>query len=499
MSWLLELRGITKSFPGVRALDNVDFQLRPGEVHALMGENGAGKSTLIKVMTGLFALDSGSMTLGGSPFQPKSPHHAAELGISTVYQEVNLVPNLSVAENVCLGRESRSWYGIRWRDMQARCRSALARLGLDIDPRMPLGSFSIAVQQMVAIARAVDVSAKVLVLDEPTSSLDRKETMHLFETVRKLRDDGIGIVFVTHFLDQVFEVADRTTVLRNGRLVGTFQTQGLTKLELVSHMIGRSAEGLVGDSSRERALSTGSPVLEAHGLGRKGSVQDISIDVRPGETLGLAGLLGSGRTETLRLLFGADKRTQGRLTTGGKEARAWSPRKAMAARLAFCPEDRKAEGVFPGLSVEENLTLVVQAKRGLWRKLGKRARQEIVDHFVEALQIKVPDIGRPVQTLSGGNQQKVILARWLATEPQVLLLDEPTRGIDVGAKFEVANIIDQMSSQGVAVVFVSSELDETVRSCARVYVLRDQRLVGELLAEDVNEQKIMAMIAGGSS
>jgi len=477
---------ITKRFTGVVALDCVDFDLHPGEVHALMGENGAGKSTLLKVMTGVYAADEGSIELDGHPIRPTSPQDAVRLGISPVYQEVNLAPNLSVAENICLGRAPRGLAGIRWREVYRRAEIALERLGLKLDVRQPLSSFPIAIQQMVAIARGLDVSAKVLVLDEPTSSLDRDEVDHLFAAIRKLREEGMGIVFVTHFLDQVYELSDRITVLRNGKKVTTDTVAALPQRDLVTHMLGRA-----GDFSAEvrkvQAQAAGATLVDCQSMARRNAVSNVTMQVHEGEVVGLAGLLGSGRTETVRLLFGADQVDQGKSPNT-------SIRAAIRNRFGLCSEDRKAEGIFPELSVRENMMLVMQAQLGWYRRIPVAKQRAIAQQFIEKLGIKTPDAEKPIQLLSGGNQQKVLLARWLLAEPKPLMLDEPTRGIDIGAKFEIMKLVEELRNQGMGFVFVSSELSEVVRVSDRVYVLRDRKMVGEL--PEVSEEQIMAKIAG---
>jgi len=497
---LLQMTGITKTFPGVRALDGVDFTLAAGEVHALMGENGAGKSTLIKVLTGVYPRDAGSIRFGGGEIHPRSPLQAQHLGISTVYQEVNLIGDLSVAENVYLGRQPRRFGAIAWGEMRRRARQALSRLDLDLDVARPLSSYSIAIQQMVAIARALDVSARLLILDEPTSSLDRRETDRLFDVMRRLRGEGMGILFITHFLDQVYEVSDRITVLRNGRLVGQYAAGGLPRIELIAHMIGQEAEqvrAMTARRRRDRPAPRGEPLLAARGLGRRGAVEPFDLDIHAGEVLGLAGLLGSGRTETARLLFGLDRADGGTIRIGGREVVVKGPARAIACGLGFCPEDRKADGIIPDLSVRENIVLVVQSRRGWLRRLSRARQDEIAGRYIRALRIAPPDADRPMKFLSGGNQQKAILARWLAAEPRLLLLDEPTRGIDVGAKFEIARLVEQLCADGVAVVFISSELEEVVQSSHRVAVLRDRRKVGELSGEEISARRIMEVIAGG--
>ena len=496
---LLEARGVEKLFPGVRALDGVDFTLRAGEVHALLGENGAGKSTLIKVLTGVYRRSAGTILLDGRPIDPASTGEAQSLGISTVYQEVNLIPRLSVAENLYLGRQPTKWGRIDWRAMRRGAAGAMARLKLPIDVARTLDNYPIAIQQMVAIARAVDVSAKVLILDEPTSSLDRDEVARLFDVMRDLKARGMGIVFVTHFLDQVYAVSDRITVLRNGKLVGEYEATKLPRLELISKMIGCPAAEVQPHHTVEEAKLDESKrtFFSARGLGKRGSIEPFDLDVREGEVVGLAGLLGSGRTETARLLFGIDRPDAGVLNIDGVATTFRTPRQAVARRLAFCPEDRKSAGIIPDLSVRENIVLALQARRGWLRKLSRAKQREIADRYINALRIATPDAEKPVKLLSGGNQQKVILARWLLTEPRLIILDEPTRGIDVGAKFEIAKLMDTLAAQGMSILFISSELEEVVRSSRRVVVLRDRKKVGELTGERISEQNVMAMIASG--
>ncbi|MCI0747890.1 MAG: sugar ABC transporter ATP-binding protein [Verrucomicrobia subdivision 3 bacterium] len=505
-SELLLLRGITKSFPGVKALAGVDFTVRAGEIHALMGENGAGKSTLIKVLTGVHRRDSGDIRFAGKPIDPRSPSQAQSAGISTVYQEVNLIPYLSVAENICLGRYARPWIG--WSGVRDRARVALKRLGVELDVTEMLSRFSIAIQQLVAIARALDISARVLVLDEPTSSLDEGEVERLFGVMRRLKAEGLGIVFVTHFLDQVYAVSDRITVLRNGKLVGEFEAAALPRLQLISKMMGRevseldfagtrasspAAQSEVQDHSAGEAARV--PMLQLRGLGRKGSLKPIDLDVAQGEVLGLSGLLGSGRTETARLIFGIDHPDTGRILIDGKASAVRSPLDAICHRFGFCPEDRKIEGIIPNLSVRENVVLALQASQG-WTRYVSRARQlELAGQYIKALNIVTPSAEQPVRLLSGGNQQKVILARWLASHPRLLLLDEPTRGIDVGAKLEIEKLMARLTAGGMAILFISSDLEEMVRNSHRVVVLRDRRKVAELGPGQISEQSIMHAIA----
>ena len=498
---LLHLRNVRKTFPGVIALDGVDFAARRGEVHALMGENGAGKSTLIKVLTGAVRRDGGQMLLDGEPIDPRNPMEAQRLGISTVYQEVNLIPTLSVAENIFLGRQPCNWRGIDWRQIHRRAREALGRLNLSIDVSRQLSSYSIAIQQMVAIARALDVDAKLLVLDEPTSSLDAGEVKQLFGVMRKLRDEGLGIVFVSHFLDQIYAISDRITVLRNGKLVGEYRTVELPRAQLIAKMMGRELAEFESEAHRAGAddRQSAQPFLSARGVGRVGSMQPFDLDLFKGEVVGLAGLLGSGRTETARILFGIDPADAGNLRVNGQETRLDSPRAAIRFGLAFCPEDRKTSGIVPELSVRENIVLALQARNGIFKSLSRRKQEEIVERYIRALGIATPHAEQLIKNLSGGNQQKAILARWLASDPRVLILDEPTRGIDVGAKAEIQKLTLSLVRQGMAIVFISSELEEVVRVSDRVAVLRDRAMIGELRGGAINEQSIMKMIAEGGA
>ena len=373
----------------------------------------------------------------------------------------------------------------------------------------PAGSLSLAVQQMVAVARAVDVSAKVLILDEPTSSLDRQEVARLFNLMRRLRDRGLAILFVTHFLDQVYDISDRITVLRNGTRVGTFETAELPRMDLIGHMIGRPASQVqhrapegreatdqTDETNATKVVPRAGPVfVTTRGLGKRGSIEPFDMDIFPGEVVALAGLLGSGRTEIARLLFGVDKADSGTLKINGENVTLRDPRGAVRRRIALCPEDRKATGIIPDLSVRENIVLALQARRGWVRKIGRRRQNQVADEYIQALYIATSDAEKPIKLLSGGNQQKVLLARWLLTEPRLLILDEPTRGIDIGAKFEIATLIDKLCAEGMAVLFISSELEEVVRTAGRVVVLRDHRKVGELIDAGITEQQIMATIA----
>ena len=495
-SSVLSLSGISKSFLGVHALAGVDLRLRAGEVHALMGQNGAGKSTLIKVLTGVHAADAGTIRVRGEVVHPRSPLDAQRLGVSTVYQEVNLCPNLSVAENVFAGRYPRRWGAIDWRTMEERTRALLARLSLDIDVTRLLSSYPVAVQQMVAIARALSVSAKVLVLDEPTSCLDESEVEELFGVLRRLREEGLAILFVTHFIEQVYAIADRITVLRNGVRVGEWLTRDLPPRALITAMVGRE---LGEAATRDPGASVPggpdkAPLLEAQALGRRGLLRPLDLTLHRGEVVGVGGLLGSGRTELARLLFGLEHRDSGDVRVDGTAVRFDSPAQAIRHGLAMCPEERKAEGIVAELSVRENIVLALQARLGVFRFLSPARQRQIADRLVATLGIKTTDLDTPIALLSGGNQQKAVLARWLATEPRLLILDEPTRGIDVAAKQEIMGQILALAKDGMAVLFISSEMGEVVRVSDRIVVLRDRRKVGELPGSSP-EQAVYHLIA----
>jgi galactofuranose transport system ATP-binding protein len=500
--YLVTLKGISKSFPGVQALEDVDFNLKQGEIHALVGENGAGKSTMIKILTGVERQDKGVITLDGTEIMIKSPIHAQALGISTVYQEVNLCPNLTIAENILIGRQPMKWGNIDWKKMNARARQILLGLDVDIDVTQTLGSCSVAIQQMAAIARAVDISsARILILDEPTSSLTTHETAQLFSVMRKLKSEGMAIIFITHFLDQVYEVTDRITVLRNGKLVGTYETAEMPRLELIKKMIGRTLSEL-DDMSKLKEDSSqhiqSDVLLNAKKLGRTGSISPFDLELHAGEVVGLAGLLGSGRTEIAQILFGIDKPDSGSLEISGAKVNHYSPIDSIARGVALCPEDRKAEGIVADLTVRENIILAMQAGLGWFKHLSDKKQYEIADKYIKLLNISTPSPDQPVKNLSGGNQQKVILARWLATNPRLLILDEPTRGIDVGTKAEIQKMVLSLAEEGMSCVFISSELEEVMRTSHRIVVLRDQEKVTEFSGE-VGEHQIMLSIAGSGS
>ncbi|KAA0087841.1 sugar ABC transporter ATP-binding protein [Paraburkholderia sp. T12-10] len=501
---VLETLGLTKSFPGVNALTNVDFRLFAGEVHTLMGQNGAGKSTLINVLTGVHSHDAGEIRIDGESVRFAAPLEAEAAGIRTLYQEVNLCPNLSVAENIFAGRQPRRRGAIDWKAIHAGAREALAQLNISLDVTQSLDTYPIAVQQMVAIARAVSVDARVLILDEPTSSLDDSEVSKLFEVLTKLKQSGIAILFVTHFLEQTYAISDRITVMRNGQREGEYLAKDLPVDELVRKMVGDvpvTAQRTRSSSERNDAATANRalPRFDMRGVGRRGAVQPIDLTLESGRIMGLAGLLGSGRTETARLLFGADRADTGSITVDGKPVKLGSPRHAVKHGIGYCPEDRKKEGIVAALSIRENIVLALQARRGWWRPLGRAKEKRIAEHYVKALGIRARDIEQPIELLSGGNQQKALLARWLATDPKMLILDEPTRGIDVAAKFEIMDRVMQLCAKGLGILLISSEIAEVLRLSDRIAVLRDRRKVAELSGDELDEQAVYQLIAGGEA
>lgn len=499
---VLEMRHIYKTFPGVKALQDVDFTLKKGEIHALMGENGAGKSTLIKVLTGVEEFETGEIAMEGVDgfIINRSPQEAQKHGISTVYQEINLCPNLTVAENLFIGREPRKGGMIDWKTMNKRAAELLSDLDIFADVTKTIDNYSIAIQQMIAIARAVDMSAKVLILDEPTSSLDDSEVEKLFRLMRRLKGEGVGIIFVTHFLEQVYEVCDKITVLRNGQLIGEFTTAELPRVQLVAKMMGKDFDDLAAIKQSEgegAAHGDEDIVIKAVGLGKKGYIKPFDLVIHKGEVVGFTGLLGSGRSETVRVLYGAERTDEGELFVKGKKLSAKHPIHSMYEGMAYLPEDRKNEGIIADLSVRENLIIALQAKRGMFHLLSRKQQEEFTDKYIEMLQIKTASRETPIKSLSGGNQQKVIIGRWLLTNPDFLILDEPTRGIDVGTKTEIQKLVVKLAKEGMAVVFISSEIEEMLRTCDRMMVMRDGSKVGELSGEEMNQSKIMSTIAGG--
>ena len=498
---VLKMQGICMTFPGVKALEGVDLTLKKGEIRALMGENGAGKSTLIKCLTGVNKFEAGEIYLEGfdHPIVNKDTMDAQKKGISTVYQEVNLCPNLSVAENLYIGREPLTKLGtVNRKAMNRQAAALMKQLELDVDVTRNLEEYSLALQQMIAIARAVDMKCQVLILDEPTSSLDDDEVEKLFVLMRRLRDEGVGIIFVTHFLEQVYAVCDRITVLRNGELVGEYETKDLPRVMLVAKMMGKDFDDLadIKGDHKDKRITDAEPVIEAKGLSHKGTIKPFDITINKGEVIGLTGLLGSGRSELVRAIYGADKADTGTLKVKGKEVKINTPLDAMKLGMAYLPEDRKAEGIIADLSVRD-IIIALQAKRGMFHPLSKKEMEDAADKYIKLLQIKTASRETPIKSLSGGNQQKVILGRWLLTNPDYLILDEPTRGIDIGTKTEIQKLVLDLADQGMAVTFISSEVEEMLRTCSRMAVLRDGQKVGELEEDELSQSGVMKAIAGG--
>lgn len=496
------MKNIWISFPGVKALQGVDFTLCEGEIHALMGENGAGKSTLIKVLTGVYNKDEGEIFLKGKEkaVNIHSPEDAQKLGISTVYQEITLCPNLTVAENMFIGRTQGAL--TNWKKMNGDAAKILESLDIPAKPSQQLSSCSIAVQQMVAIARAVDMDCKVLILDEPTSSLDEQEVAKLFKLMRDLKKRGVGIIFVTHFLDQVYEVCDKITVLRDGRLVGEYEIKDLPRVMLVSKMLGKDLDDLSdikGESVAYKGKEGEGSVFEVTGLYSDAGISPFDFHIEKGEVNGFTGLLGSGRSECVRAIFGADRVLGGVVKKNGKEIKITKPLDAMKAGIGYLPEDRKIDGIIGDLSVRENIILALQVMKGFFKPFSKAEANAFAEEYIKLLGIKTSSPETPVKSLSGGNQQKVILARWLLTHPEYLILDEPTRGIDVGTKVDIQKLVLKLASEGMSITFISSETDEMLRTCSRLIVMRDRNVVGELSGDDLSQSMIMNTIAGGEA
>jgi monosaccharide-transporting ATPase len=494
---ILEMEGIYKAFPGVKALDNVDFALRKGEIHALMGENGAGKSTLIKVITGIYEKDAGRIALDGSPIHFKSPQEAQNMGIGTVYQEIALCPNLTVAENMFIGRGRNPF--VQWKQMNEKATQMLDSLGIPASPTQELTSCSLAVQQMIAIARAVEMDCKILILDEPTSSLDEDEVNKLFELMRELKARGVGIIFITHFIEQVYKISDRITVLRNGKLIGEYETSALPQIELISKMMGKALDDVTKIRKHEPLTSdTSVPVFEGKSLSSAAGVRPFNFTIQKGEVNGFAGLIGSGRSESARAIFAADKVTGGEVRMKGKSVKIKAPIHAMKQGIGYLPEDRKGDGIIDELSVRDNIILALQVMKGFFRPFSRKQAEEFADQYIQRLKIKTPSMYTPITSLSGGNQQKVILARWLLTHPMYLILDEPTRGIDVGTKVEIQKLVLKLADGGMSLTFISSEIDEMLRTCSRLIVMKDRDIVGELSGKNLTEHDVMHVIAEGS-
>ncbi|SKC07567.1 simple sugar transport system ATP-binding protein [Lachnospiraceae bacterium] len=499
---LITMRDIVKTFPGVVALDHAQLTLRKGEIHALMGENGAGKSTIIKCLTGVYHRDSGEVHMEGvegNVFN-RNTMDAQNIGIATVYQEVNLCPNLSVAENLFIGREPRTAIRtIDWRKMNKQAQKLMDDLDIQVDVTQSLENYSIAIQQMIAIARAVDMECKALILDEPTSSLDDKEVEKLFKLMRQLKAKGVGIIFVTHFLEQVYEVCDRITVMRNGTFVGEYKIEELPRVKLVAAMLGKDVDDLAAIEKSEIEPGKAETLLKAKGLSHKGTIHPFDFEIEKGEVVGLAGLLGSGRSELVRCLYGADIAQTGTESIDGKELKIKTPLDSIKAGMAYLPDDRKADGCIAGLSVRENIIIALQARYGLFKKIPMAKQIEIADKYIKELNVKTASRETLLGQLSGGNQQKVILGRWLATDPKLLILDEPTRGIDIGTKTEIQKKVIELAKKGMSVIFISSELDEMIRTCTRMLIMRDGKKVGELTSSEteLTQGVIMNAIAGG--
>lgn len=495
---LLQITGLEKTFPGVRALKGVQLTVNKAEVHALMGENGAGKSTLIKVLTGIYRKDGGTIFFDGQEIDCKTPIQANEQGISTIYQELNLSMYQTVYENLFLGREPRGkWGNIDRKAMIKESARILKELGIEIDVTQPLNGYSTAIQQMVAIARAISTNAKLVIMDEPTSSLDKKEVNVLFEIIRKLKARGISVLFISHKLDEVFEICDRLTVFKDGEYVGDYDVSELDQLKLISMMVGSDTIALE-RTKKKHVKNDARPIVKMTGIRQGMRLNGIDVEIKEGEVLGLAGLLGSGRSELAQVLFGTLKPDAGQIFWWGEEAKIHSPSDAIKKGMGFCTEDRKGEGIIPHLSVKENITIALLPKLQKFGFVKTQEQDKIVDQYIKRLKIKTPSPEQEICNLSGGNQQKVLLARWMCMNPKLMILDEPTRGIDVGAKAEIEELIQELSQSGISVLMISSEIAELERNCDRVVVMRDGKVVGEVVNQDINQQKIMELIAAGS-
>lgn len=492
---LLEMKGIEKIFPGVHALKQVDFSVAYGKVHALMGENGAGKSTLIKVLTGIYEKNDGIIKFDGREINPKTALEAQQEGISTIYQELNLVPFQAVYENIFIGREpmKKGWMVDR-KEMKKKAEEVLKDMGIHIDVTMPLNSYSTAIQQMVAIARAITINAKLVIMDEPTSSLDTKEVKVLFDVVRKLVQKGIAVIFISHRLDEIFEISDQVTILKDGQLVGEFDIAELNQLKLISFMIGREAKEME-RKKFEYHFKDAEELVAMKDIRQGVRLNGIGIDIKKGEILGLAGLLGAGRTELAKVLFGAEMPDEGEVWFMGQKQLLRMPKDAINIGMGFCTEDRKVEGIIPHLSVKENMTIALLPQISKLGVVSKKKQDEIVERFIKRLSIKTPSPNQLIRNLSGGNQQKVMLSRWLCLNPKLVILDEPTRGIDVGAKAEIESLIQELSASGISVLMISSEIAELERNCDRVVVMREGVKLAELTGADIYQDKIMEIIA----
>ncbi len=497
--YILQMKDIDMFFPGVKALKHAQLNLKRGEIHSLMGENGAGKSTLVKVLTGVYHKTNGTVIFDGKQIEPESPLQSQQIGISTVYQEVNLCANLTVAENIYIGREPRGKFGqIDWHAMNANAKKLLHdELGLDLDVDRVLNFYPVAIQQMIAIARAIDTQCKILILDEPTSSLSDRETERLFTIMRKLKAQGIAIIFISHFLEQIYTICDRITILRDGVYVGEYEIKNLERIQLISKMMGKEVNENQIESNVDKSVPQDTNVVETKNMVVEGKVKDLTMNIKKGEVVGFAGLLGSGRTEIADALFGITPIDSGELKVDGVTVKVKSPMDQMMNRIAFCPEDRKVAGIIGDLSVRENIILALQAKDGMFKHMPISKQRELADKYIELLRIKVSDREQLIRNLSGGNQQKVIIARWLATKPNLLILDEPTRGIDVGTKSEIEALAVRLAKEeGMSVVFISGEMGEMVRTCSRILVIRDHEKITELNGDEISTAHIMQAIAG---
>ena len=495
---ILTMRGICKEFPGVKALSDVDFTLRKGEIHALMGENGAGKSTLVKCLTGVYIKDKGEIRIKGidKPVSIKSPQDAQNLGISTVYQEITLCPNLTVAENIYIGRGKYKF--INWREQRKNADELLSRLNIPAKATQQLGTCSLAVQQMVAIARAVDMDCKVLILDEPTSSLDEQEVEELFTLMRDLKSKGVGIIFITHFLEQVYEVCDKITVLRNGEFIGEYEIKDLPKVDLISAMLGKDLEDISKLKEEKKAFEgegAGSYVYEAENLSSTEGVKPFDFKIKKGEVNGFTGLLGSGRSESVRAIFAADRVTSGSVKINSQPVKINKPLDAMKNRIGYLAEDRKGDGIIPDLSVRENIILALQVLNGFWKPFSRAEAEKFADEYIKLLKIKTASQDTPIKSLSGGNQQKVIIGKWLERKPDIFLMDEPTRGIDVGAKYEIYQLIIKMAKEGKTIIVVSSEMPEILGITNRIAVMSNHRLAGIVNTKETNQEELLRLSA----
>jgi ribose transport system ATP-binding protein len=493
VSPLLEMRGITKRFPGVTALDGVDFELERGEVHVILGENGAGKSTLIKMLSGAYQPDEGEILFEGEPVRIHSAAVAQGLVISTIYQEFNLVPQLTVAENVFLGRQPRRLGIVDRRRMREQARRLLERIRVRVDPDAPVSALGVAQRQMVEIAKALSLEARVLIMDEPTASLSGQEVQRLFEIVRGLKQEEVGVIFISHHLEEVTEIGDRVTVLRDGKLVG--QVPATTDhSELVRMMVGRSIE----DQFPRRRPEIGDVLLEVRDLSREGVLEELSLRVRAGEVVGIAGIVGAGRTELARAIFGVDPVDSGEVWVEGRRMERFDPREAKHRGIGFATEDRQGQGIVPPLSVAENLALASLERYTRAGLLNRREERSQAEKMIEDLNIRTPGPDQEVRYLSGGNQQKVVIGKWLLADSRVLIMDEPTRGIDVGAKVEIYELMNELTEQGAGILMISSDLPEVLGMSDRILVMAGGRITGELSGEEATQERVMTLATQGS-